>query len=172
MVVETIMLQSSDDEMIQKDTKILTIVGSILIILFALNLALLLFNTFRYLIPLRIKSALLALFYILAAINNLARLLELVFFVVPDKDGRLPNLTRPDRRPQQICEAIATCANIMIGLLFVATMYQIASSIQMIDNPMVDLDRARRNKLAVYISAAMASVIISCMIFAGLIVFK
>ena len=49
--------------------------------LFALNLMLLVSNVVRYLIPLKVKSCLLAQFYILAAVNNLARMLELVFFV-------------------------------------------------------------------------------------------
>ena len=49
--------------------------------LFALNLVLLVSNVVRYLIPLKVKSCLLAQFYILAAVNNLGRMLELVFFI-------------------------------------------------------------------------------------------
>ena len=56
------------------------IIGIIVAALFALNLMLLVSNVVRYLIPLKVKSCLLAQFYILAAVNNLARMLELVFF--------------------------------------------------------------------------------------------
>ena len=65
------------------------IIGIIVAALFALNLMLLVSNVVRYLIPLKVKSCLLAQFYILAAVNNLARMLELVFFVREsyDDDG-------------------------------------------------------------------------------------
>ena len=92
---------------------------------FALNLLMLIANVARFLIPLRVNSVLLALFYVLAALNNMARLAELVFFVVQQnfEEDQLPSLTNPDDLKQQIFDVIANTTNICLGFLFVATMY-------------------------------------------------
>ena len=69
---------------------------------FALNLLMLIGNVARFLIPLRVNSVLLALFYVLAALNNMARLAELVFFVVQQnfEEDQLPSLTNPEDQKQ------------------------------------------------------------------------
>ena len=75
-----------DSSELERHSKILRIIGIIVAALFALNLMLLVSNVVRYLIPLKVKSWLLAQFYILAAVNNLARMLELIFFVRESDD--------------------------------------------------------------------------------------
>ena len=88
-----------DNSHLEKQAKILRITGIIVATLFALNLVLLIINVVFYLIPLKVRSCLLAQFYILAAVNNLARMIELVFFVSNDQVDELPSLTCPDSRP-------------------------------------------------------------------------
>ena len=87
-----------DNSDLEKQKQILRIVGSIVAAIFGLNLIFLVSNVVRYLIPLKVKSCLLAQFYILAAVNNLARFVELVFFVrcSSEEAGELPSLTYPD----------------------------------------------------------------------------
>ena len=69
------------------------------------------------------------------------------------------SLTGDENHKQDIANAVANIANVSIGCLFVATMYQISLSIQMIENRDMDFDRARRNKVYIYALALCASII-------------
>ena len=68
---------------------------------------------------------------------------------------------------QEIDSTIASIANIWLGCLFVATMFQISLSLQRIDNPNTNLVRSKRVKLSVYYLA----VLFSIMFTVGAIVF-
>ena len=68
----------------------LRVMGYIVLVLLASNLVILIFNTFKYLIPLKvIKSPLLSLFYIFSGIITISRILEITYFVLPsaNKEG-------------------------------------------------------------------------------------
>lgn len=62
----------------------LRVMGYIVLVLLASNLVILIFNTFKYLIPLKvIKSPLLSLFYIFSGIITISRILEITYYVLP-----------------------------------------------------------------------------------------
>lgn len=63
--------------------------------------------------------------------------------------------------------------NVAIGCLFVATMYQLSYAIQMIDNPMCDLEKLNKRKCCVYTVAGasfciFAVIVITLMVIQGI----
>ena len=138
-----------------------------MIFFFAINLFLLVSNVVKYLVPLKVRSNLLALFYIFAGIMTVANMAGLVFFVTSDN---VMSLTNPREKWQQSFGVVATSANVIIGFLFVATMYQISQSIKMIDDPLIDIEKAHKRKVCVYVAALGASILIAIAMTVGLIV--
>ena len=70
------------DEYSNPKLNTLLILGYIEIVLFGINLSFLAFNVFRYLIPLKVKSPLLILFYILSGTMTIARIIELIYLLL------------------------------------------------------------------------------------------
>ena len=138
---------------------ILRVVAYCIIFLLAVNLVFLISNVVRFLIPLQVRSKLLGLFYILAAYLTIARMVELVYFVLPSNE--FPSLSSQTQLGQEIADQTATLANVAIGCLFVATMYQISFAIQMIDNPMCDLEQLNKRKCCIYSTAAISFFVFS-----------
>lgn len=67
--------------------------GFIIIALLSANVIFLVYNIIVYLIPLKIKSALLAQFYILASIITILRIVEVSLFVSWKYSGNSPTLS-------------------------------------------------------------------------------
>ena len=122
----------------------------VLIFAFAANLAMIVSNIIKYLVPLKINSALITLFYMLASVMTFARLTEMVFYILPNKQLKSFNQVNDDTTAVVFANNVATVTNVGIGCLFVATMYQINYAIKMIDDPLVDLVQAERHKIIVY----------------------
>lgn len=122
----------------------------------------------KYLVPLKVRSNLLALFYIFAGIMTVANMTGLVFFVTSD-DVSI-SLTSPREKWQHSFDDVATSANVIIGFLFVATMYQISQSIKMIDDPLIDIEKAHKRKVCVYVVSLGASILIVIAITVGIFV--
>ena len=135
----------------------LRIVAYVVISLLALNLLFLISNLVRFLIPLKVRSKLLGLFYILAALMTVAVIIELVYFVLPS--NKLPSLTTDTLLGQEIANGAQSMTNVAIGCLFVATMYQISLSIQMIDNPMCDLGQLEKRKCCIYTATTISFIV-------------
>ena len=58
--------------------------GYIVLVLLAANLVFLIYNTVKYLIPLKVlKSPLLSLFYVFSGIITISRILEITYYVLP-----------------------------------------------------------------------------------------
>ena len=91
-------------------------------------------NVIVYLVPLKVRSMLLFLFYLLSAILTISRSVELFIYCASDN----PTLTIGDSNVQEIFDKIGATANVSIGCLFVATMYQISYSIRMLNDPFID----------------------------------
>ena len=141
--------------------------GYIVLLAFGANIGLLVSNVVRYLIPLKIKSMLLTLFYIIALVMNVARSFELIYYVLPSNGN--PSLTGEVKigLGQSIADSIASVANVAMGCLFVATMYQISYSIKMIDNSMMKFEKAARRKCIVYTLAALTALIFTVLQLVG-----
>ena len=125
------------------------------------------YNLIQYLLPLKVRSHLLYLFYILSMFMTIARIIELFYFVLTPHN-RKPNLTIGCELGQNIADGIATIANIALGCLFVATMYDISYSIKILNNPAINLSQAERHKKFVYTVAITFTVIFSiCLLFSN-----
>jgi len=76
----------------------------------------------RYLFPLKIKGMLIALFYIFAAVLTVSRTVVLIYYILPS--NKSPSLSYSYASlGQNIAENVADIANVVLGCLFVATMY-------------------------------------------------
>ena len=71
------------------------VTGFITIFLLLINLAFIAYNIVKFLIPLKIKSWLLLVFYALATIMLVARVIELFYMIIPT-DRRCYSLTSVD----------------------------------------------------------------------------
>ena len=65
---------------------LLSTTGAIIIFMLLINLAFIIYNILKFLIPMKIKSWLLLLFYALATIMLVARVVELFYIIIPDDD--------------------------------------------------------------------------------------
>lgn len=126
------------------------IVNWVLLAAFAANLVFMIYNVSVFLVPLRVKSMLIGLFYILAAIMTLARSFEVFTMGLPKNVHSEATSGPYISQPAIIADTIATIANVGIGCLFVATMYQINYAIKMIDDPTIDLEKALKRRVVVY----------------------
>ena len=99
--------------------------GFIILGLLSANLVFLFHNTIIYLIPLKIKSVLLAQFYILAGIITIARIIEVSYFVSWKYLSGFMDLSYDDgyTSTQEWFDTIGSMANVALSSLFVATMY-------------------------------------------------
>ena len=61
------------------------------------------------------------LFYILAAILSIGKIVEMIYFVIDDR----PDLANEHYQSQLIAQTVSQIAYVSIASLFVATMYQI-----------------------------------------------
>ena len=59
---------------------------------------------------------------------------------------------------------IGTIANIALGFLFVATMHQIQYSIKMMNDPLIDGEKAGKHKVYVYLVAFVSTVIFAALL--------
>ena len=101
---------------------VLKVVATLVLFAFFVNLCLLLHNVMRYLLPLKIKGMLIALFYIFAAVLTVSRAIELIYYILPS--NKSPSLTYMYASlGQNIADNVADIANVVLGCLFVATMY-------------------------------------------------
>ena len=147
------------DSFNDKQLKTLQAFGTILIILLFANVIFMIYNVIQFLLPLKVRSLKLHLFYILSMIMTIARTVELFYFTLTPHQVK-PNLTKGDELGQLLASNIGTIANVAIGCLFVATMYDISYSIKILNNPeQINLSQAERHKKIVYAIAIMFSVI-------------
>ena len=116
------------------------------------------YNLIQFLLPLKVRSPLLYLFYILAMIMTIFRIIELFYFVLTPHTRKL-NLTIGCMLGQNIADGTATVANVALGCLFVATMYDISYSIKILNNPAVNMSQADRHKKFVYAVAIIFTII-------------
>lgn len=142
----------SSNELTEVQVNTLVAVNWILVAMFAANLVFMVFNVAVYLVPLGVKSELISLFYILAAIMTIARSIETIYFGLPSDQDSFDH-KRINHLVPRIADSVATVANVGIGCLFVATMYQINYAIKMIDDPLIDLDQALKRRVIVYTAA-------------------
>ena len=66
-----------------KNELILRSIGIVVIVTLAFQFFFILFNVFKYLIPLKVKSPFMSVFYLLAGIFTLGRIVEVLIFVLP-----------------------------------------------------------------------------------------
>ena len=118
----------------ERQKKTLEIIAYIIGALLCANFLFLVANVIVYLVPLKVRSMLLFLFYLLSAILTISRSVELFLYCASDN----PTLTKGDSNVQEIFDKIGATANVSIGCLFVATMYQISYSIRMLNDPFID----------------------------------
>ena len=71
-----------------------------------------------------------SIFYVLAGILTLGRIVEVLIFVLPMNPKM--NITGEGGLAQEISSDVASIVNVWIGSLFVATMYQISQSLKRI----------------------------------------
>ena len=120
-------LQASNDtdyyNLTASDIKILKVTAIVVLMAFLANLCLLVHNVLRYLIPLKIKGMLIALFYIFAGVMTVARTVELIYYVVPSNESPSLTFEKCTKLGQSIADTTAETASVMLGCLFVATMY-------------------------------------------------
>ena len=83
------------------------------------------YNLIQFLLPLKVRSRLIYQFYILAMIMSIARITELFYFVLTPANMK-PNLTMGCELGQNLADGSGTIANVALGCLFVATMYDIS----------------------------------------------
>ena len=105
-------------------------IGYVIIVTLTFQFFFVLFNVFKYLIPLKVKSPFMSIFYVLAGILTLGRIVEVLIFVLPMNPKM--NITGEGGLAQEISSDIASIVNVWIGSLFVATMYQISQSLKRI----------------------------------------
>lgn len=86
-----------------------------------INLLFIVYNIVAFLIPLKIKSWLLIVFYALASAMTISRIVELSYISNPDDD--CVSITYSDSIGQTVAAFVATLVNIAICSLFLMTMY-------------------------------------------------
>ena len=106
------------------------------------NLTLITYNIVKFLIPLKIKSWLLILYYVLAAILDIALIIELSFMILSYE-----NCKGIKSMDLSIVEVIVIIANIAICCLIVIIMYQISISIRLIAGLMDEVVAKWRKKV-------------------------
>ena len=137
-----------------------------IVLLFA-NVIFMIYNLIQFLLPLKVRSHLLYLFYILSMFMTIARIIELFYFILTPND-MAPNLTIGCELGQNIADGLATVANVALGCLFVATMYDISYSIKILNNPAINMSQAERHKKFVYAVAITFTVIFGiCLLFSN-----
>lgn len=77
------LLLEGEESFSSKELTTFRVFGWLVISLLFLNTGLLAWNIARYLIPLRVKSIQLSLFYVLAALVLISRIIELLYLVWP-----------------------------------------------------------------------------------------
>ena len=158
MMVEHILKIEDQAKFDSSQLLVLRITGYTMLVLLAGNVLFLIGNVFKYLWRLGVKSALLGMFYCLAFIMTVSRIVEVGYFVRKSNDS--PDLLKEQSGGNEVADLIGSVSNVSIGCLFVATMYQIAQSIKIIKDPLIfDFERCRRRKILVFASAVLASVI-------------
>ena len=103
---------------------VLKTLGYIILVLFCANLIFIVHNIVRFLVPLRVKAPLVTVFYGLAMLLTISKIIQISFFV--KKDSARPTLTNlhGDRiTVQEVFDVVGFLANMSIGCLFVVTMY-------------------------------------------------
>mmetsp|Transcript_22073 Transcript_22073/g.27131 ORF Transcript_22073/g.27131 Transcript_22073/m.27131 type:complete len:99 (-) Transcript_22073:1282-1578(-) len=96
-------------------------VSFLIIALLLGNLAFIIMNIVRYLYPLQVKSVLLKMYYILATVLTVSRILELAYISNPH--DKCTSIVVQETKGQTAADFIATFANVAICCLFMATMY-------------------------------------------------
>ena len=141
-----------------------------LIVLFATDCALLLFNlvfalyiSARYFCRLHVRGPFIILFYVFVDLTTVFRLIEMVFILVElvqHDAGKTKIVSLFTEKKVEYCRSIAYVAFLGVGLVVVSTMFQIGLSLQVVSSE-IDAAVAQRRARCFYSAASLIMVLAS-----------